>query len=754
MSVLAALGFLLLTADVQMTLAPDQPLAYVYVDDPLIVELLSPEETTARVRLRILAADRPDAAEISLGDLQLPAQAPRWCAVKDAPHGRGLYTVEATIEIRDTVQKTSARFCRVDRAAGRHPLPFYVAAGDEYDTRLLLALQSVGLAVLRLDAGCEDFAVRAKQAAGLGLSVVAHVDQRSYTAVGALLAGMSGKGPAPVLWEVEYGDDRAAFLGFVETLAKSAGSAPVAVVLADCAALERYFAECGEAPVWQCVLSDRDLPEPSEVAAAMTLALRQGHEGWRVNVFSHGAAPAGVKGAQGLVRRSLELLAAGASGIGMGVQAVYAGGELCDAAGYLNGMALRLDGVEFAGMLPLADGVSAPLFRREGRWLAALWAAAETDVSIALDGVVDPVLTDALGNPVENPELQDSKLAVKVGPAPVFLTGVGGIVPGKAAQRHAVEIAARLLADAELASALPAALKDLVRAIQGDVNGASSRGRFLDLVRYLPRIEEQWHAGQLPQQAAVPAMSGIAALARSLCLVEDDRGEPFLEPMSDTVGRCEELQSLYLTGSPAHADERLRGEWLLREVRRLVDEAEALEGAGRRVEASAVAMLAQWRAECLPSAARAASTQTAPPSPAPPAEPAKPESKKTPKEDKTGKGAPKAGDKKPDAQEPEKAPDKKSAEKAAAPAEPAAKSGQTKEIVHIVASGDNPSVIANKYSVGLEELLAYNKMKKSVRLSIGDKVVVPVKEGQTKETEKASAKDSSKKRRKGVKREQ
>jgi len=742
MSVLAALGFLMLTADVQMTLAPDQPLAYVYVDDPLIVELLSPEETSARVRLRIQSADRPDAAtEISLGDLQLPAKAPRWCAVKDAPCGRGLYTVEATIEIRDTVQKQAARFCRVDRAAAHHPLPFYAAVGDEYDTKFLLALKSVGLTALRLDAGREDFAARARQAADLGLAVVAQVGAKSYAGVGALLAGMNGKGPVPVRWEVEYGGDRTAFAGFVETVLKSAGNAPVAVVVADKAALERYFAECPGAPVWQCVLSGKDLPTPSEVTGARMLAARQGHEGWKVNVLAQGAAPEGIKGAQGFIKRSLELFAAGASCVGMGASAVYGGGELFDMAGYLNGMAIRRDGGEFTGMLPLADGVTAPLFRREGRWLAALWAASETDVTIALDGVVDPEITDALGNAIEEPGIQDSKLALKVGHSPVYLTGTGGIVPGKAAHRRAVELAGSFLGDAELASALPPALKDLVKAIQGDVGGPSARGRFLELVRYLPKIEEQWHAGQLSQQTAVPAMADIAALVRALCLVEDDRGELFVGPMSDTVARCEELQSLYLTGSPAHADERLRGEWLLREVRLKVDEAEALERGGRRVEAAAVATLAQWRAECLPFAARAGAVPVPVP-PAPAAEPPKPDPKKPAKDEKADKKEPAKAEEKKTASEPEKAPDKKAAEK-----DQPAKKGEVKEIVHIVASGDNPSVIADKYHVDLDELLALNKMKKNVRLSVGDKVLVPVKEGQPKAPEKQAVKNSKQKRR-------
>ena len=747
MGVLAALGMLMLAADVQMTLAPDQPLSYVYVDDPLVVEFVASEETTARVRLRIQAVDRSEATEISLGDLQLQAKAPRWCAVKDAPRGRGLYTVEGTVEIREEVQKKSARFCRVDRAAAHHPLPICVTAGDECDTRFMLALLSVGVTTLCIDVGREDFAGRAKEAADLGLSVVARVGRKSYTAAGSVLAGMDGGQPVPMRWDVEYGGDRSAFAGLVESILKSAGNAQVAVVLPDRTALEAYLSDCDSLPVFQCVLSGENLPPPSDVNGARMLALHHGSEGWRIHAHASGAAGEGVREAQSLVKQCIELLAAGASEIGLDARTLYAAGELRDTAGYLNGMAVRFDGGAFAGTVPLADGVHSPLFYREGRWIAALWSGDEKEVPVPLDGVVNPELTDALGNPVESPGVQDSKLTVRVGSVPVYLSGTGGVIPGRAAQRNAVEMASSFLSDNEIAALLPSPLKDLVKAIQADVSGPASRGRFLEVVRYLPRIEEQWHSGQVSAQTAVPAMSELARLIRSLCLVEDDRGEPFLEPMTDTIARCEELQSLYLTGSPARPDERLRGEWLLREVRRLVDEAEALERDGRRVEASAVATLAQWRAECLPSAARAASAPQVAAPPAPSPAQAAPDPVKPAKESRAGKQE-KAGaveEKKQADKNPDKEPAPKAEEKD--PPAPAQAAGSSKEIVHVVASGDNPSVIASKYRVPVEDLLSYNKMKKNVRLNIGDKVMVPVKDSPSKAADSGVEKKSKGKRR-------
>src|SRR5690606_33479883 len=114
------------------------------------------------------------------------------------------------------------------------------------------------------------------------------------------------------------------------------------------------------------------------------------------------------------------------------------------------------------------------------------------------------------------------------------------------------------------------------------------------LLRAFPEIEGRWHGGQLPRPVAVAAMARLADLSRTLCRLEAAREASFLEPLGDTLARCEEYQSVYLTGATTTPQARARGDWLVQEVRRLMDEAEALADDGEKIEASAVATLAEW----------------------------------------------------------------------------------------------------------------------------------------------------------------
>ncbi|HPU98479.1 MAG TPA: LysM peptidoglycan-binding domain-containing protein, partial [Candidatus Hydrogenedentes bacterium] len=71
------------------------------------------------------------------------------------------------------------------------------------------------------------------------------------------------------------------------------------------------------------------------------------------------------------------------------------------------------------------------------------------------------------------------------------------------------------------------------------------------------------------------------------------------------------------------------------------------------------------------------------------------------------------------APEPEKVrqePDKES------PTEPADSPGE--EIIHVVAKGENPYMIAKKYGVSLDDLLKWNNMTSKSRINIGDKIII------------------------------
>ncbi len=377
---------------------------------------------------------------------------------------------------------------------------------------------------------------------------------------------------------------------------------------------------------------------------------------------------------------------------------------------YLNGLALRFVGHTFVGPLEAPDKVHGLVFRWGAIWFAALWSEEATGtVSVPIDGAMNIQLTDALGNPIAAPEPKEGALVLTVGQEPLYLTGYGGVILGRAAAQQVRVLVRDIAENALIREHLPPGVIELVEAIGADPNGAGNRLRFLELLRLLPRIEEQWHGRQLPRHVAVPIIAKLSELARAVCLIEEDRGELFLEPLSDTLARTEEQQSLYLTGSAGTAKSRERGDWILGEVRRLVDEAEALDAADRKIEACAVATLAEWRAQALKCAAQAEVTRE--PIPAIHQVVVQPEDAEDDAEDDAEEDLP----------EGEVPPETETTP------EPETDEDGYKEITHTVVSGDNPFNIARKHNVSLDDLLEWNNMQRNVILRIGQKLVVRVK---------------------------
>ena len=118
-------------------------------------------------------------------------------------------------------------------------------------------------------------------------------------------------------------------------------------------------------------------------------------------------------------------------------------------------------------------------------------------------------------------------------------------------------------------------------------------------------IEEKWHSSLIPRSSAVPALACLSRLVRNLCVVEQEKGRVFITPLRDTLAKCREYQSLYITNSGGSSVSQERGDWLLDKVSQLMAEAEKLEQDGRLIEANAVSALAEWRARSLESAVKA-----------------------------------------------------------------------------------------------------------------------------------------------------
>lgn len=600
MSITAAL-LLCLAATVKVDVAPDQPLPFVYVDDPLIVELQSDTEARADLTLEVAATQHATPFIFEKPNLLLRATDVRWCAFKDLPEERGFYTATVKVALGDDVQTTTHPFCRIDRLGRTASLP--VCAQLATDPLAQLALGSVAVRTLRMeaaDANAVTEASRLKEA-GFRLVIVVRpglleMDPDRIKALSSAVCDVVQR------WEVDPAGDAAALIRLSEAIRAAECSAPVAVVAENAKVLDDLMKAGAGGYAREAVLLS-DAPDPLEVAAARRAIEQAGYEDWRIHVLGRGLPPEAGADPGALIKQILVNFTSGVAETGFDAALVY-DGTPHEPMAFLNGLVGRLSDTRFGGWLEIKD-VVAPLFRSGATWFLPIWAEKDTEVSLDIGEVSAMRLTDALGNPIRLPEYDSGTIALTVGPSPLYLTGVRGNLPGQAARARARALAGRIAKSDTFKEHLPEGVLALAAAIAKAPGGDASREQFFALIRQLPELERRWHEGDLPRGVAVPAIAQISRLARSLCTVEEYRGEPFLEPLQEMLAHCEEFQSLYLTSSVGTSEAHVRGDWLLNEVRRLMDEASHLAASDRRIEASAVAALAEWRARGLEFAAKA-----------------------------------------------------------------------------------------------------------------------------------------------------
>ncbi len=716
---LLAIALAVATPDVDIHVAPDQPLPFVYVDDPLIVEFRATEDVDATVLLHLRGSH--DVEPLSHGPISLPLRAhgARWYAIEDGPKTRGYYTVEVEITAGAHQLKKKRRFCRIDRRLSSPPLPVWVETRDS-PGRALHALRAINLDTVLVDGGrpeaIEDGAAVLRE--GFRLMLCHDASQPGAAALSEVAASFAD---GVARWDISAVEVELELAPVVAALSTAASNAPIALRCEKPHQFERLLRQGAGRYTRLAVLSG-ELARPEVVLELRQVAERAGYEGWE---FAAAARAGGNALAQGpaAMQWIFGMWAAGAAHTGLPLGILY-DGELTEAFVFLNGLGHRFAGTAYGGSLEFSAPVQAPLFRDGSRWMLALWTedGSQQDVSLPVGDAQGLLLSDALGNEMACPAAEGGELLIPANGALRYLSGEGGRLLGLAALGVAQREARDILENAVFGEVLANAVKTAVSHVAQDVGGETSRADFLAILRSLPRLEGQWHAGRLDQSVAVPAMAALARLERALGAVEQYRGAVFIEPLPDTLARCEEYQSLYLTGSIGPAKARQRGDWLLREVRRLMEEAEELAASGRPIEASAVALLAEWRARGLEYTGDAVIKEDF----------AEEDEELEGEIPEVEPGAPveQAPAESPAAADP-------SAEEVVPPV-PEAAATRTPDTpptpavprkTHTVASGDNPSVIANKHDIELDKFLTWNGLSRRSVLHIGDEYFVSAPPG-------------------------
>ena len=614
MSFILSMLLVALGASVEVHLAPDQPLPYVYIDDPLILEFSAVEDGSLSAHIEIIAAHRPDQAiEIQLPPIPIRAHGSRWHAVEDLPAERGFYTATITVTMNGETMVTTQEFCRVDRNAN-NKLSMVYAHALEPGTKTVPALNNAAIRGIRLELVDPDIEHRIQSASVQGFDVIIHVDCKVLDSPESIVNQIAERFCLEITrWEVTLADELSMLEKIVQTLRASGCTAPIALTVRDVTHLQSLLSQGVGLYVRDVVLLN-DAPDRETIRTVQRTVQDAGYETWRIHVSGHGIADGSASGSgPRLIQQLLMNISAGVTSTGINASLIYDSG-LGESLVYLNALAQKLHRSQYVGQAINEDSVYAPVYRRGNRWFVPVWSTGSPRNIVLTVGDAHQVnLTDALNNPLDMLTADAGRLTVQVSQTPVYLSGEGGDVIMSASRNEAGYRANKILTlNSELESAhevslLNLEIRDIISRIARDSNDDLQRADFLMLLRGFPELEQRWHRGELPQAFSVPALAGLAQLARALCTLEHQRETPFLEPLQDTLARCEEYQSLYLTSSTAAGNVGMqRGDWLLREVRRLMDEVEELMLEGSKEEATAVANLAEWRARGLEYASNAA----------------------------------------------------------------------------------------------------------------------------------------------------
>lgn len=720
----------LVAAALEIDIAPDQPLPFIYTDDPLVIELRSDAPADATVQVKIQAAHKSEVIESSYGPVCLHPNGRHWQALKDVPPERGYYTATITAASGGAVTGKTVHFCRMDRGAPTQALPLY-AQVDTEDPKVCLALAAAGISTLRINAARPIAEAQLKEALEANFKAVMVLDCGKVQDPVPLVDRIAREFSSGIIrWEIDPKGNGETLGKVAEALGKAGSVVPIAVTLSNAADFQALMDKQAGRFVRECVLA-ADAPGPEEISAIRQIAENAGYEQWGIHVFSPNPGTASAQKLHPLLRLIFQNMMSGVLQTGFNAQVVY-GTELHESFMLLAGLVHRLPNAHYCGMLTLPEPVMAPVFRSGNAWLLALWTEGDPySATISLGSARELRLTDALNNPLPLNETDKGSFAFMVDASPKYLSGVAGPPPGTAARQRAQQLANAFAGNEVFQKNLPQEMMANLSSVASKPGGDSIRELWLNLVRCFPVLEEQWHTGRLPQAVAVPALANLTGVLRALCTVEEDRGQPFLEPLQDALARCKEYQSLYLTGSVASDKPHERGDWLLSEVRTLMDEAEVLAASGAKIEAVAVATLAEWRARSLEFAMAtplAGATTPGPPAPAASAPP-----------EQTAE-APASAKQKADTPEP---PPSEKSSKATASEETEA---EPKEITHTVSKGENPSVIAKKYGVSTDDFLRWNNLKKSSMLRIGQTLIVRLPEKGANASKEVKSKETSRKK--------
>ncbi len=587
---------------VQVTLAPDQPVPFVYTDDPLIVELKSEADTPVTGHLEF-TGDGGEVTRVEVPAADLRANGTFWFPVQGAPLEKGRYETRVILDAGGAPQESAHVFCRIERPERSYRAPLCVQV-DAPTRESLLAFPGIPVRNLQFQTDLPDAAEIASRAAKAGFAISLMSDSEGI-GESDLESVAEAVGDRVVEWVLDTGADVTAFESAVAGIHRGGCRAPIVIAAGTDEELRAYL-ESSSARQITAVATPFLAGRNDAIASLRRAAEEAGLEGFPIHAMQADSAATDGGSGPSIVTSVVEAIAAGVSHCELDSTALYRGTSFGGSFVETSALVRHLDGARYLGRIPLAGDARAVVFRTGSGWRVVAWTGDESEEILMPVGATETVsLFDDCNNLLPEPSVEDGAVRLTLTREPLYLNGRSGDVIALAARDTSRSEARAFVNDDAFGGILPEEALNLVKTVTDSETGRTDRLTFFGLLRLFPILEQQWHDGEIPRETAVPAIASLARLVRSLCTLEQESGEPFIELLQETLARSGEYQSQYLTGAGGADDGRERADWLSSEISRLMAEAKSLAEEGREIEAVGVASLAEWRARSLEFAARA-----------------------------------------------------------------------------------------------------------------------------------------------------
>jgi len=584
------------TDGVTVRIAPDHPLRVVYIDEPLTLQLSSPNPV--RVRGLIEVRDKHGERHVeALRSFELKPGQPFLQKIDAFGDTVGYYDANVVLQVAGESIESDQAFCRLARP-NPNANPRLAVSVTSLDARTLLALNAIPIKEIWVEATAPNLNELIAGAKKAGMRVVVRV--RSGGADNDVLrAEMLGTayGKEVSAWVVGTRGDADRHNLIARALTKTARRRVIASVM--------NAKELGS------LLNSDELLNAQEFALAPAAV---GVD--RLQQARNVAEQAGIEQPTFVVeyaqpkpmqRPGHELVHALVGGAAGGARLTIVPLEtlvqqqrLTPGAVYLHAFAAQMGRSSYVGQLPLGTGNFGAMFRENASWRVAYWTNHDRKVMQVRPGSAEDVaLADSWNNPILLQPATEGLLRLELDAEPRYLSGQGGSVLGQAATTALDRELNFLITSPKNVKQLPSDLIDLLKKEKESKAVTLSPVAFITLLRSFPYLEKQSRDDAIDRSVAIPAMAALTRLLESAYILKQERGKPFLESPQAALNRCNQFRTKYVTNLAANNANGGRSQWLLAEIGRLNRKAQALIKSGRKTEATGVASLAEWRARSL-----------------------------------------------------------------------------------------------------------------------------------------------------------